>query len=134
MPARRKATRSSGARRPAAPARAARKSPVPRRLFAQASPLSQGGVSMFDAQDQIHAATVANFLSDEETVNRSILELERAGFEVLQATPLTINIAGSKSVYESAFKTTIVGEERPVIGYKGGRAQRYGHLLGHPRY
>ena len=88
---------------------------IPEKIFAQASPRSVGGVSMFEAQQQIHSGTVANFFSEEELVNRSVGRLQEAGFEILQATPLTINIAGSAETYQRAFKTKIVAEERPVI-------------------
>jgi hypothetical protein len=36
---------------------------IPEKIFAVASPKSLGGVSMFDAQAQIRAHNVANFLS-----------------------------------------------------------------------
>jgi Subtilase family len=88
---------------------------LPTRIFAQASPRSLGGVSIFEAQQQITSATVANFLSDQETVNRAVNRLQDAGFEVLQATALTINIAGSAETYQRAFNTTIIAEERMAI-------------------
>lgn len=87
---------------------------VPARIFAQVSPRSIGGVSLFDAQDQINAQTVANFTSDGEIINRTVSRLQDAGFEVLQISPITITIAGSAETYQRAFKTTIVAEERPV--------------------
>ena len=36
---------------------------VPEIVYAEASPRSQGGVSMFDVEEQITAETVANFVS-----------------------------------------------------------------------
>jgi subtilisin family serine protease len=88
---------------------------VPDRIFAQASPRSVGGLSMFEAQHQIHSDTVSNFFSDEEVVNRTVNRLQDAGFEILQVSPLTINIAGDAKTYERAFNTKIYAEERPVI-------------------
>jgi hypothetical protein len=41
--------------------------------------------------------------------------LQDAGFQILQISPITINIAASRETYERAFRTTIVAEERPVI-------------------
>ena len=106
--------------RKAKPTRAAKKSKssgsaVPDRIFAQASPRSVGGLSMFEAQHQIHSGTVSNFFSDEEVVNRAVNRLQDAGFEVLQVSPLTINIAGDAKTYQRAFNTKIFAEERPVI-------------------
>ena len=88
---------------------------VPEWLFAIASPHSQGGVSLFDAGAQINAQTVANFFSEERLVHSAIDKLESAGFEVLQVSDMTVNIAGSLETYEKAFNTKIVPEERPVI-------------------
>ena len=88
---------------------------IPQTIYAQASPRSSGGVSMFEGQDRIRAETVANFVSEQEIIVRAVNRLRDAGFEILQVTPLTINIAGSASTYERAFNTTIVAEERPVI-------------------
>ena len=44
--------------------------------------LSGQSVSLFDAQTQIHAQNVANFLSEEEVTNRAVGRLQDAGFEV----------------------------------------------------
>jgi hypothetical protein len=114
MPAR---GQSSSRRASPAPEKAADAPPptVPPRIFAQASPRSLGGVSLFDAQQLITSDTAPNFYSDEETMERAANRLQDTGFEILQVTPLTINIAGSQATYEQAFRTTIVAEERPVL-------------------
>jgi subtilisin family serine protease len=88
---------------------------IPERIFAQASPRSIGGVSLFDAGSQITAETVPNFFSEESVVNRAVALLQQAGFEVLQVSPTTINIAGSQATYEQAFNTQLREEERDVI-------------------
>lgn len=102
---------------------------VPLKIYAQASPHSIGGVSMFDVNDSntsfsgtggkaitvINSENVANFFSDENLVTKAVAQLQQAGFEVLQVTSTTINIAGTKEVYQKAFNTQIVAEERPTI-------------------
>jgi subtilisin family serine protease len=88
---------------------------MPERIFAQVSPRSIGGVSLFDAGSQITAETVPNFFSEESVVNRAVALLQQAGFEVLQISPTTINIAGSQATYEQAFNTQLREEERDVI-------------------
>ncbi|MBN1372714.1 MAG: S8 family serine peptidase [Anaerolineaceae bacterium] len=88
---------------------------VPERLFATASPLSVGGVSLFDAGARINANTVANFYSEEKIIYNAVSKLRLAGFEILQISQTTINIAGSLDTYMKAFNTKIVHEERPVI-------------------
>jgi hypothetical protein len=93
------------------------KQQLPQRIFAQASTRSIGGVSLFaeHVATYIRPETVDNFMSTTEVMHQGARLLADAGFEVLQVTPLTINIAGSVETYQKAFKTTIVGEERPCI-------------------
>ena len=88
---------------------------VPSRIFAQASPHSLGGVSMFDADGRINSHTVVNFHSEPDLMQRAVLRLQDAGFEILQVTETTINIAGAPATYEAAFGAPIVAEERPVL-------------------
>ncbi|HYJ47173.1 MAG TPA: S8 family serine peptidase, partial [Pyrinomonadaceae bacterium] len=100
-------------------AKTSQKSELPSRIFAQVSPLSVGGVSMFDAQEQIHSSTVSNFFSETEVVEGAVARLQEAGFEILQISPMTINIAGSAATYRKAFDTNLVVEDRPVIKEMG---------------
>jgi subtilisin family serine protease len=88
---------------------------IPKKLFAQASPLSVGGVSLFDAGERIGPQTVGNFMSDEGVTRAAVGALEDAGFEILQVSPYTINIAAPIATYEKAFACKIVHEELPVI-------------------
>lgn len=88
---------------------------MPPRIFAQASPRSVGGVSLFEAGYQITAETYANFSSEDSVIQRAVEKLRNAGFEILQVTHSTINIAGSQRTYETAFNTKLITEERPVI-------------------
>src|SRR5437660_3877909 len=93
----------------------ASKSALPPKIFANVSPHSVGGVSLFEAQHQIQAETVHNFFSDGDVVNAAVARLQEAGFDILQISPLTINIAGTAAQYRKAFGTNIVVEDRPVI-------------------
>ena len=88
---------------------------MPARIFAQASPRSIGGVSMFEAMGSINANTVANFQSEPRVVDEAVNRLRGAGFEILQVSAFTINIAGSQKTYEKAFRTKLVIEQRKVI-------------------
>jgi Subtilase family len=92
---------------------------LPDRLFAQASPHSEGGVSLFEAE-VIDQETVANFTSPSQLIEEAVVRLGQSGFEVLQVTPTTINIAASPELFEEAFETRLEPEERPVIK-EGGR-------------
>lgn len=88
---------------------------MPERIFAQVSPRSIGGVSLFDAIGSVNADTVANFQSEPSVVEGAISRLREAGFEILQTSAITINIAGSQEMYEKAFGTKLVIEQREVI-------------------
>jgi subtilisin family serine protease len=99
--------------------KAADKSALPPKIFAQVSPRSLGGVSMFDGQEQIYSGTVSNFFSEAEVVQGAVARLQEAGFEILQISPMMINIAGSATTYRKAFDTNLVVEDRPVIKEMG---------------
>jgi subtilisin family serine protease len=88
---------------------------LPSKIFAQVSPNSVSGVSMFEGQEQINSYTVTNFLSEGEVTEGATARLREAGFDILQVTPFTINIAGTAATYRKAFDTNIVAEERPTI-------------------
>src|SRR5262249_52001764 len=103
------------------PTRTRAASAFPDRIFALASPHSVGGVSMLEQGVVANTENVGNFVSETDVVVRAVNLLSDAGFEVLQATSLMINIAGSKSLYESAFGTSLVAEERPTIKQQGIR-------------
>ena len=75
---------------------------IPKLLFAQASPHSIGGVSMFDVDGPVDSEMVENFMSDDDLINRCAQALADAGFQVLGASPYTINIAAPISTYERA--------------------------------
>lgn len=113
--------RAKGAAKKAAPpaARKKAKKDFPDRIFAQASPRSVGGVSMLEAGFMADPGNVGNFVSEAEDVQRAAYLLQDAGFEVLQLTSLSINIAGSRETYERAFNTTLVSEELPTRKERG---------------
>jgi len=100
--------RSSAASKPE---RSTKASDFPDRIFAIASPQSVGA-SLFTPGVLPDSNTVGNFVSDPQQVERAVNLLADAGFEVLQANELMINIAGPRELYESAFDTTLVAEER----------------------
>ena len=93
--------------------------PLPDKIFAQVSPRSVGGVSMFEAQGQINSETVMNFFSEGEVIQAAVAYLQEAGFEVLQISPLTINIVGTAAAYRKAFNTDVVVKDVPVIKEMG---------------
>jgi subtilisin family serine protease len=114
-----RAARAKASSSGSAGASARSRSDFPDRIFANASPHSIGGVSLFEAGVVADAATVGNFASDPDLIGRAVNLLADAGFEVLQATSLMINFAGSRATFEKAFATTLVAEERPVVKAQG---------------
>jgi len=93
--------------------------PMPKRIFAQASPRSLECVSMFEAFGAINEETVLNFQSERSVIDQAANMLAEAGFEVLQVNEYTINIAGTQKSFEQAFATKLQTEERPVIKERG---------------
>lgn len=103
----------AGKRRKSAPP----KSPLPKLVFAQASPHSLGGTSLFDADGKLDASTVEDFRSEERIYSRAAKELADAGFTILRHDPdrLTINFAGPPRLFSTVFGSPIVTDERDVI-------------------
>lgn len=104
----------AGKKRRAPPAPSA---PLPKLVFAQASPHSLGGRSLFDADGRVDASTVAGFRSEERIYQRAVDDLKRAGFTILRpdTNRLTVNFAGPPRLFAAAFGAPIVTEEREVI-------------------
>ncbi len=101
--------------------------PLPSKIYANVSPRSVSGVSLFEGQGQIRSETVSNFFSEGEVVNAAVASLQEAGFDILQISPLTINIAGTPALFRKAFQTDIVVVDRPVI--KEGARKDVGQFL-----
>ena len=89
--------------------------PLPPVLYAQASPRSIGGRSLFATSRAVTSETAADFASEEVMLRDAGARLQHVGFQVLQISPVTINIAGPPSLYEEVFATTLHTEQRPVI-------------------
>jgi subtilisin family serine protease len=66
---------------------------------------------MFSAGAQVSGLRVAAFASSPNVTQLATMRLREAGFEILQVTPLTINIAGPPDLFESCFRTKIVERE-----------------------
>jgi hypothetical protein len=96
-----------------------KKSPMPKTIFAQVSPKSIGGVSMFNMFGGIDSESVSGLQSEDSVISESVTLLRQAGFEILQVTQFTINIAGSQKVFENAFNTKLTTEDRSVIKQLG---------------
>lgn len=96
---------------------------LPSRIFAQASPRSIGGVSVFDA-DRIGPDNVAAFASDTGVVLGAVSLLREYGFDVLQISPISINFAGTQEQFARAFKTELVQREVDVLRPSGERETR----------
>lgn len=92
---------------------------MPPRLFAQVSPHSLGGLSMFDYDGPMEGDMVANFASDEDLILRTAHALQDAGFEVLQLSPYTINVSAPISTFERAFKSKITPHELRTLKSAG---------------
>ena len=94
---------------------------IPDLIYAQASPTSTG-TSLFDLGARVSRRSVRSVISRPAVVRPAASLLRKAGFEILQATPIAINFAGPPELFEKAFRTKIVEKEVPL---------REGHLATH---
>lgn len=76
---------------------------LPRLIYAQASPRSVGGRSMFE-MGTVTAETATSVMSEPDVVLSAATQLQQAGFTVLQVSSTTINIAGPAKLYRDAFE------------------------------
>jgi hypothetical protein len=88
---------------------------LPPIVFATASVHSVGGISVFQHQGFITSQNVEAFYGNPYLNEIAVQKLIAAGFQVLGVTEIGISIAAPPEVYEKAFNTKIVAEERPVI-------------------
>jgi hypothetical protein len=91
---------------------------IPKEIFAQVSPKSIGGRSLFEEGEMATHQTIENYLSEREVTLRAVEDLKNAGFTILQVTNITINISGSQSAFEKAFGRDIHAVE--MEGLKSG--------------
>jgi subtilisin family serine protease len=88
---------------------------LPDFVYAQASPLSVGGVPLFDAGVRISRKTVNAVKSNLLVIRAATAQLRGAGFEILQVSPIAINFAGPPDLFEKAFRTKLVEKEVALV-------------------
>jgi hypothetical protein len=86
---------------------------VPDLVFAQASPRSLGGTSLFESAPACARDAMA-MTSERNVIRDAAAQLRTAGFTVLQVSSTTINISGPPALYEQAFECRLTAEERPA--------------------
>jgi Subtilase family len=88
---------------------------LPDRIFAHASPRSVGGRSLFDPKKgPVRLRAARAFASPPGLIAIAAARLRAAGFDILQMTPYTINIAASPDVYRAVFGRNLVEKEVPL--------------------
>ena len=92
---------------------------LPSVVYAEASVLGERGRSLLKTSEPITSENIANFYAEPQRVSLAVERLRQQGFEILDAGRLTITIAAPAEIYERAFGTNIVAEERPVIKETG---------------
>jgi subtilisin family serine protease len=88
---------------------------LPELVFAEVSPKSPKGESLFEAMESITTETVSGYQSDRRIVGSTVEKLGAEGFDVRHISPRTISVAAPAKVYERVFKTKIVPEERETV-------------------
>lgn len=91
---------------------------LPRLVYAQASPRSVGGRSMFE-MGSVTSDSVTAVMSEPDMVLGAATQLQQAGFTVLQVSQTSINIAGPAQLYRDAFECTLQSEDREVVKEQG---------------
>ncbi len=86
---------------------------LPDLVYAQASPRSVGGASLFQ-NPPVSARDAVAMTSERHVTRNAAAQLQAAGFAVLQISSTTINIAGPPELYKQAFDCRLIAEERPT--------------------
>ncbi len=92
---------------------------MPEVIYAEASVRSIGGKSLFDTSTIVTSDTVDQYSSESQLVQAAVDKLRTEGFNILSVGETTVTISAPQSVYEKAFNTKIVAEERPAIKQLG---------------
>lgn len=87
---------------------------LPQIVYAEASPRSVDGGSLFDAPP-VTSDLVTRFHSEPRVTTDAVSRLEGEGFEVLSVGPATVTIAAPAKTYERVFKRRIVATERETM-------------------
>jgi hypothetical protein len=99
---------------------------LPSIVYAQASPRSIGGTSLFET-GAVTARTAQAVQSEPRVVEQAAQQLRDAGFTVFRdaergrdgagelAREATLNISGPPDLYERAFRCSLESQERPVL-------------------
>jgi len=103
--------------------RKSKKLKVPKQIFAQVSPKSIGGRSLFSESTLIDKNNVKNYFSERKVIKQAAEYLKNQGFNVLQITNTTINVSGSKSIFRRAFGKNIIPRELETM--KNGPEKDY---------
>ena len=90
------------------------KAEEPKVSFAEAGINLDNRPPLFETREIITSKNVARFSSSREYVKSVGRRLRKEGFNVLFEGSTTINIGGSKEVYESVFETKIFPVKREV--------------------
>ncbi len=91
---------------------------VPKEIFAQVSPKSIGGTSLFEYGTLATSENFGDYYSEKRVTLRAVEALKNAGFNILQVTNMTVNISGTEAAYKKAFNTEIYAKE--VLSMKSG--------------
>lgn len=84
-------------------------------VIAVISPNSAGGLSMFDMEEAFTSEHINEFRSEESVVKRTVSELQRMGFEIMDVGPLTISFGGPLKLFQNVFGVKLRKEKREII-------------------
>jgi subtilisin family serine protease len=87
----------------------------PSLIYANLSPKSVGGQSIFETTEPVTASSVKAYESEQSATDRAVEALRQAGFQILDVSAISINIAGTREQYEEFFNTQLVTQEAEVL-------------------
>lgn len=78
------------------------------KVIAQAILLRRDGSSILEATQPVTSETVAMYKVEEELVREASAKLSAYGFEIGEAGPYSLSIAGGKKLFERVFRTRLM--------------------------
>ena len=94
--------------------------PPPDQIFAEVSPRSVGGTSLFSAlpDDAVNPATVTAFQSEPSDLREAITRLKQLGFVVHhpEASTITVTISGPPALYKQVFGVDFTTQQTTLLG------------------
>ena len=92
-------------------------------VTAQAVLRSATGSSVLTSKEPITAENIATYQVGKEVIEDVSRKLEKLGFKVSQAGPVSLTISADKALFERVFQTTLESRSAEMMGTKASGAE-----------